>query len=187
MKIESTGFTEEDLKAFLQETVAFERTRAKDDLTLADRLEAASARLTMLVGEMPSGEDGAGSGDEWTSKDVLIHIGILSGLYGWITEEIATQAQAKIDLMSFFSLRDVAGAQRLELPVAELLTIAQAELGQAAGFLRSTSPSALQRRARVGPFDLSAEEVARLGLCAHVESHVQQFEIAASRAGWTKR
>ena len=41
MKIESTGFTEEDLKAFLQETVAFERTRAKDDLTLADRLEAA--------------------------------------------------------------------------------------------------------------------------------------------------
>jgi hypothetical protein len=29
MKIESTGFTEEDLKAFLQETVAFERTRAR--------------------------------------------------------------------------------------------------------------------------------------------------------------
>jgi hypothetical protein len=187
MKIESTGFTEEDLKAFLQETVAFERTRAKDDLTLADRLEAASARLTMLVGEMPSGEDGAGSGDEWTSKDVLIHIGLLSGLYAWITEAIATQSQAEIDLMSFFSLRDVAGAQRLELPVAELLAIAQTELSQAASFLRSCTPSALQRRARVGPFDLSAEEVARLGLCAHVESHVQQFEIAASRAGWTKR
>ena len=47
MKIESTGFTEEDLKAFLQESVAFERTRAKDDLMFADRLEAASARLTM--------------------------------------------------------------------------------------------------------------------------------------------
>ena len=48
MKIESTGFTEEDLKAFLQETVAFERTRAKDDLTLADRLEAALARRLEL-------------------------------------------------------------------------------------------------------------------------------------------
>ena len=187
MRIESTGFTEEDLKAFLQETVAFERTRAKDDLTLADRLEAASARLTMLVGEMPSGEDGAGSGDEWTSKDVLIHIGLLSGLYAWITEAIATQSQAEIDLMSFFSLRDVAGAQRLELPVAELLAIAQTELSQAASFLRSCTPSALQRRARVGPFDLSAEEVARLGLCAHLELHVQQFEIAAFRASRTKR
>jgi hypothetical protein len=188
MKIESTGFTEEDLKAFLQESVAFERTRAKDDLTLADRLEAASARLTKLVEEMPPGEAGdAESGDEWTSKDVLIHIGLLSGLYAWMTEAIATQAQAEIDLMSFFGLRDVAGAQRLELSVAELLAIAQTELGQAAGFLRSTTPSALQRRARVGPFDLSAEEVARLGLCSHVESHVQQFEIAASRAAWTKR
>jgi len=187
MKIESTGFTEEDLKAFLQESVAFERTRPKDDLTLADRLEAASARLTRLVEEMPPAEAGAESGDEWTSKDVLIHIGLLSGLYAWITEAIATQAQAEIDLMSFFSLRDVAGAQRLELPVAELLTIAQTELDQAAGFLRSTTPSALQRRAKVGPFDLSAEEVARLGLCAHVESHVQQFEIAAFRASRTKR
>ena len=188
MKIESTAFTEEDLKAFFQESVAFERTRARDDLALADRLEAASARLTELVGEMPPGKPGdAASGDEWTSKDVLIHIGLISALYAWITEAIATQAQAEIDLMSFVNLRDVAGAQRLELSVAELLTIAQTELDRAAGFLRSTTPSALQRRARVGPFDLSAEEVARLGLCAHVESHVQQFEIAASRAGWRKR
>src|SRR5205807_8132655 len=106
MRIESTGFTEEDLEGFLQEAIAFERTHAKDGLTLADRLDAASARLTELVGEMPPGEAGAES-DEWTSRDVLVHIGILSGLYGWITEAIATQAQAEIDLMSFFSLRDV--------------------------------------------------------------------------------
>ena len=89
MKIESTAFTEEDLKAFFQESVVFERTRARDDLALADRLEAASARLTELVGEMPPGKPGdAASGDEWTSKDVLIHIGLISALYAWITEAI---------------------------------------------------------------------------------------------------
>src|SRR2546427_10389992 len=121
MRIESTGFSEEDLEAFLQESVAFERTRAKDDLMLADRLEAASARLAKLVGEMPPGEAGPESGDEWTSKDVLIHIGLLSVLYGWITEAIATEAQPEVDLMSFFSLRDVAGAPRRVPSVAAVL------------------------------------------------------------------
>ncbi len=179
MKIESPGFTEADLQGFYEEVIAHEQRRPADDLTLADRLEAASDRLEELVGEMVEGGDGSEpGGEEWNAREVLAHIGLISQLYGWITWAIATGEQAEIDLTSIVTLRDVAGAQRAQLPARELLAMAQTEHRDTIEFLRSVDPQALKRRAKVGPFDMSAEEAARLPLCAHLELHVRQLEEA---------
>jgi hypothetical protein len=179
MEIESPGFTEDDLSTFFDEVVAYERIRPNDGRTLVERLDAASTRLERVVGSSgPGGGRHAAPGGGWTARETLAHIVLVSQVLGWATWAVASGEQDEITIMSFLSLRDVAGEHFAKVSAQELLEIAQGEHLSTIEYLCMADADALARRAKVGPFELSAEEIGRLLLCAHLELHIEQLESA---------
>src|SRR5207249_1626473 len=91
LQIESPGFTEDDLRVFFNEVIAYERTRPRDGLTLVERLEAASRRLAQVVGSIgPGGGRQPPVGGGWTARETLAHIVLVSQVLGWGTWAIAS-------------------------------------------------------------------------------------------------
>jgi len=170
VRIESPAFTEREMWSFLDEIVDFERRR------LADRLEADSARLADLVREMPNGSSG-GAGPEWTGHDILAHIVVLSKFYGVLTSRIGSGKLAELELLPNVKDRDVAGDQLSSLPPDQLLAFAQRDHQRTIAYLRSADAEAMRRRAVLhSGFSMSAQEIASMPLCAHLEIHLDQLE-----------
>jgi DinB family protein len=171
VRIESPAFSEKELQGFLDEVVNRERERT------ADRLQSASARLAALVARgRIDGGDGEG---EWSGKEVLAHIAVLSKFYGVLVYQVAGGKRAEIDLLEQVQYRDVAGNQLSSLAVEQLLAMAQADHQRTERFLRSAEAAAMQRRATLYEgTSMSALEIAQLPLCAHLEIHLDQLERA---------
>ena len=167
MKIESTAFTPADLQSFMDELVDHERR------LLARRLEKASARLAELGPRITAGH-GEGA---WSGHEVLAHIAVLSKFYGVLVHKISSGQMTELNLLQNVNVRDVAGEQMAKLDPAELLRMALADHRRSVETLRTVEPRALRRAARLEDGTLmTAEEVARLPLVAHLELHVEQLE-----------
>jgi hypothetical protein len=176
VRIESPAFTEREMRSFLDEVVDYERRR------LADRLEADSARLAELVlnnlRDIPSPSGGgSGWGPQWNAHDVLAHIVVLSKFYGVLTSGVGSGKLSELDLLPQVKARDVAGEQLSSLPPDQLLVFAQREHQRTIAYLRSADAEAMRRRAVLYEgFSMSAEEIASMPLCAHLEIHLDQLE-----------
>lgn len=169
VKIESTSFGPADVAGFMDELVLFERDR------LVERLEAASAELGELAGNV---EAGAGD-DGWSAHEVIGHVVALSKLYGMMTYKVGTGAMTEFDLLAMIGLRDPTAQSLLSMPPAELAAMAQADHRRSADYLRRATAEELERRVDLGPLGtLSAGEIARLALVCHVEQHVRQLREA---------
>jgi len=174
VRIESPNFTEREVRGALDEFRDHERRR------LADRLEADSTRLTELVQSLsvrsPAGGE-SGQGDEWSAQEVLAHIAVLSKFYGVLTYQVGSGKLTELDLLPQVRNRDVAGEQLSSLPPDQLLAIAQRDHQRTTAYLRSADPEAMQRRVVLADgFSMSAQEIAQLPLCAHLEMHLDQLE-----------
>jgi hypothetical protein len=171
MKLESPSFTRQQVDAFRAELMEHDR-----DL-LVKRLEAAGARLREQIGRVVAGE-GTEDGD-WNAHEVLAHVAVLSKFYGVAAKRIADGSWEEFDLLAFVSQRDVAGSEAARMPVAELAAAIEKDHGRTLEFLRAVDPRELYRRAAIGEGEsMSAEEVIRLALCAHLELHLAQLEAA---------
>ena len=181
VRIESPAFTEREMRGFLDEFVDYERLR------LADRLEAASQRLAEIVqgfpapsplaGEGRGGGSASARGQDWSGQEVLAHIAVLSKFYGVLTSRVGSGKVSQLDLLPQVRDRDVAGEQLSSLPPHELLAMAQRDHQRTIAYLRSADAEAMQRRAVLDEdFSMSAEEIAQLPLCAHLEIHLDQLE-----------
>ncbi len=169
MRIESTAFTAADLEGFLDELVE------ADKRSLVDRLERASARLAELGEQVAVGVPAGGEG--WSAHEVLAHIAVLSKFYGVLTHRIGTGALTELDLLGNVNLRDVLGEQMAKLPPGELVASALADHRRTLEYLRRAPAGDLRRTARLSHGgEMSAADVARLALCAHLETHLRQLE-----------
>jgi hypothetical protein len=169
MKIESTEFTAADVQKFLDEMVDHER------LGLADRLERASERLARLAPRVQAGR----GGDAWSPHEVLAHIAVLSKFYGVLVHKISSGQLTELDLLSNVNLRDVMGAQMVEIEPSELIRMALADHARTLTLLRTTDAPSLQRKANLEDgTTISADQMARLPLINHLELHVEQLERA---------
>jgi hypothetical protein len=169
MKIESTAFTTTDVQGFMNEFLDHERQ------LMAGRLEKASARLAALGPRITAGQ---GDGD-WSSHEVLAHIAVLSKFYGVLVHKISSGQMTELNLLENVNVRDVAGEQMAKLEPAELLLMALADHRRTIDTLRTVEPRALRRAARLEDgTTMTAEEIARLPLVAHLELHIAQLERA---------
>jgi hypothetical protein len=167
VKIESPDFTEVNVRAFLNETLEHERLR------LADRLEADSARLKELVDHGV----GAGTGERWSGQDILAHIVVLSKFYGVLTSQVGSGKLSQADLLGAAQARDVAAEPLLSRPATTLVEMAQREHRRTISYLRAANAADMARRATLlGDVSMSAQEIATLPLCAHLEIHLEQLE-----------
>lgn len=168
MKIESPSFTVDDLKGFLDTYVDRERQ------ILADRLRAASERLTALGERVRAGRS---EEQEWTAHELLAHIAVLSKFYGVLVHRVATGQESSLDVMEAVQLRDAAGRQMSQLEPAELVRMAVADHERTIRTLLSASPKDLRRTATLGEgVQMSTEDIARLPLLSHLETHLDQLE-----------
>jgi hypothetical protein len=174
MKIESTGFTRADMNAFAADLLDHER------VALADRLEADSARLAALVARL--GEEGPSGDEGWSARDILAHIAVFSKFYGVLTYKVGSGEYQEIDLLDNIQKRDVFGERLARRPAAELLASIQADHQHTVSYLRSADAAAMRRQAAIGEgVSISADEIARLFLIAHLEQHIDQLEPVGSR------
>jgi hypothetical protein len=170
MKIESPSFTHVEVDAFLQEL------REQERESVAARLQALSARLAALAGRIDAAPPPSSG---WSAREILAHIAVLSKFYGTLAYRIASGKLEELNLLGNVQLRDVIGAQAAQQPVSALMAQIEVDHRRTAAFLRTTTAEALQRRIPVGNgVTISAEEVARLILCAHLEIHLAQLERA---------
>jgi DinB superfamily len=168
---ESETFRHADMLRFLDELERLDLDQ------VAGRLEAADDRLAALAGLIP--EDAAPGPDGWSAREVLAHIAALSKLYGMLTYRIGSGALTEFELLPMVNARDVAGAALVRLPVAELLHRVRADHQRTLAYVRQAPTADLRRRCRLhADLSLSAGEIFRTVLVAHVEQHVAQLEAA---------
>jgi hypothetical protein len=149
------------------------RDRERD--LLADRLAAASARLDSLAGKLATADSSDAGG--WTPHEILAHIATVSKFYGVLTYQVGTGKVTEIDVLEVVRLRDPAAEQLAQVPVADLMTQIRQDHQRTLAYLRSASPADLQRTADMGEgFAMSAIDIARMPLVAHLEEHVDQME-----------
>lgn len=174
VKIESPDFTQVDVRAFLDETLDQEREH------LARRLETSSARLAELVRR--GIEDGGPRAESWSGHDVLAHIVVLSKFYGMLVSQVGSGKMTDVDVLNAAQSRDVAAESLRSVPAEQLLRLTQRDHQRTAAYLRSADAAALARRATLYPgFTMSAQEIAALPLCAHLEIHLDQLERTLAR------
>src|ERR1700752_1584986 len=157
------------MRAFLDEVTLHEREQ------LIERLRAASARLRSLVqpGVLSDGE----SKSDWSAHDVLAHIAVLSKFYGMLAYQVGSGKVTEVALLEHVQARDVAGEELSRRSDSELLSMIQADHQRTMTYLESAGAEALHRRAMLDPgFSMSALELALLGLCNHLEIHLEQLD-----------
>jgi hypothetical protein len=171
MRGESATFQPADVERFLDEFLDIERQ------DLVRRLETASARLADLAARIPKGA--AAGTSSWNAHEILAHVVALGKLYGMLTYKIGSGALAEFDLMAMVNQRDAAGEALAQLEDDELLNMAQADHRRTLDYVRGASAADLRRRCQLGAGrEMSAGEVLRLPLVAHLEQHVRQLEAA---------
>jgi hypothetical protein len=175
MKLESSAFTMDDVRAFMDTYVDRERH------LLADRLQRISDRVAEL-GPRVQAEAGD-DGDEWNPHEILAHIAVVSKFYGVLVHRVAGGKLTDFNLLEAANLRDAAGQQMSQVPPEELVRMTMADHQRTIQTLRETDPTDLRRSARVDDgTSMTAEEVARLPLVSHLETHIEQLEkMLASR------
>lgn len=168
MKIESPQFTLDDVNEFMDVYRDRERNH------LADRLQRVSDRLVELG---PQIKKQKGDGDEWDAHEVLAHIAVVSKFYGVLVHRIASGKLPDLNLLEAVNLRDSAGLQMSQLEPAELLRMAVADHERTIKALRDADVASLRKTARTEDgTELTAEEVARLPLITHLETHIEQLQ-----------
>jgi hypothetical protein len=170
MRLESLEFTHEQLEEFRLDLFAHDRD------VLVERLRAASERMRVLAQRIPD-EPASVVHDDWTAREVLAHMAVLSKFYGVAAKKVAGGEWGDFDLLGHVSQRDVAGEQVAKLSPAQIVDIAFADHRRTIEFLRAADPATLARRVKVAEgITMSAEELCRLGVCAHLELHLEQLE-----------
>jgi uncharacterized damage-inducible protein DinB len=174
MKIESPAFTADDIRSFMASYRDHERH------ALANRMEEVSKRLLALgprLASAPSVADGPPVAEGWSAHDVLAHIAVVSKFYGVLVHRIANGKVSEFDLLESVHMRDAAGQQMAELDDEQLIRVSVADQQRTVEALRGLDSEALRRSAHLDDaVTMSAEEVARLPLVAHLELHLEQLE-----------
>jgi hypothetical protein len=168
MKIESAGYSATELIAFINDLQDHDRQ------VLADRLERASQRLA-AVG--PRVKPGRGEGDEWSDVEVLAHIAGFSKFYGVLVHRMVSGKVTDVNFLQATQMRDGSIDQMADMEPSDLLRMALTDHARTINELRTVAAGSLRRRANLPDGGtMTAEEVARLSLVAHLENHVNQLE-----------
>jgi uncharacterized damage-inducible protein DinB len=174
MKIESPAFTMDDIRAFMTSY------RDRERQLLANRLQRVSERVAELGPRVKRQIDDTES--EWNAHETLAHIAVVSKFYGVLVHRIAAGKLDNLNLLEAVNMRDSAGRQMAELEPDELARQAVADQQRTIKTLREVDPGSLEKSARIDDgTSMTAEQVARMPLVSHLETHVEQLEKMLSR------
>lgn len=166
MKTESQGFTREDIAGFVTDYLEHERA------SLIARLRQVLDEVDALIGQVSKGADA--SDDSWNPVEVLAHMATSSQYFGWLAHKVATKQDIG-DVLPMIQMRDNVTADAAQLGAAALTEQLRQSVERTIGFLERTDPMNLRTTFDYVGIQMTAEDVIRIPLCSHLESHVQQM------------
>jgi hypothetical protein len=170
MKIESPELTLDDFKGFLDDLLEYDRDH------LIFRLRGALAQLDELLPKISSGP--SSDGDGWGAPEVLAHISVFTGFFGWLAYTIAKGRPVEVDLIEALKQRDLVGSQAAELPPAEMAETIRSNMERTISFLEKATPDELRNEIDYLARRMRADDIVRISLCAHLETHLRQMRDA---------
>lgn len=166
MKVESPEFTEADIAGFLTDYYEHERG------LLITRLERIMEETEALIPSIKS--QTASNGDSWNAVETLAHMATSSQFFGWLANEVSQKGDETGDPIEMIRMRDIVGNQAAELPVEELAKLLQENLERTIKFIEKVPYEDLRKSFNFVGTRLSGEDLIRIPLCAHLESHIEQ-------------
>jgi hypothetical protein len=173
MKMESVEFTDETIDGFIGDYFEVERK------LLIDRLRRVLDETDELAQSIKPTEEG--SGDSWNALETLAHMATTAQFFGWLANQVASKKELEGNLIEMLKLRDVVSNDAAQMPVDELVTELHKQVDQTISFLETVDYDDLRTPFQYVGRTMTAEDLVRVPLCAHLESHVAQMREAISR------
>lgn len=171
MKIESTEFTTEDIHGFVDDYLETERK-----LLLARLREI----ITQTEALLPSLESPAeSSGESWNAIETLAHMATTSNFFGWLVHEVATKEEVDTSgILEMIKLRDIVTTDAVQLPPEALVKQLRDNVEKTIEFVETVPYADLRKTFDYVGRTMSAEDILRIPLCGHLESHIEQMRNA---------
>lgn len=170
MKVESPQFTEQDVRGFV--TDYFEHERA----LLIGRLEDVVEQTDKLAARIV--ETAAPESDSWRPAETLAHMVTSAGYFGWLIYQVASKKGDVGDVLGMLKMRDVVSNDAAQSPPETLAKQLRESIERTIGFVRSVPYEDLRTTFDYVGMPMSAEDVIRIPLCSHLESHIEQIRSA---------
>jgi|BEDMetMinimDraft_2_1075160.scaffolds.fasta_scaffold00374_6 regulator of replication initiation timing len=172
MKIESTNFTTDDLRGFLNELIE------EVKLLYIERLTALAKRLSSLrsmhekIDSMPISQE-----QVWNARETLAHIAVFTKFYGVVAHRMMRNEMDSLDLLSMIAKRDELGSLAARKKAEENFDEALSNIQRTLEDIKTATPDQLRTSADFGNgVVLTAEDIIRLPYLAHLEMHIKQLE-----------
>lgn len=171
MKIESTEFTKETILGFVDDYLETERK------LIVNRLREI---ITQTEALLPSLEAPAESSSEsWNAVETVAHMATSSNFFGWLVHEVATKEDVDTSgILEMIKLRDIVTTDAVQLPPEALMKQLRDNIEQTIEFVEQVPYKDLRRTFDYVGTDMTAEDILRIPLCGHLESHVEQIRNA---------
>lgn len=173
MKVESPSFTQKDVAGFL--TDYYENERRLLISRIQKIIEDTEALLPSIT------DQGKTNGDSWNALETLAHMATTSQFFGWLASEVSKKGDETGDPLEMIKMRDIVGNQAVELPIGELAKQLRENLERTIKFIGKVGYEDLRKTFNFVGHRLSGEDVIRIPLCGHLESHIEQIREALAR------
>jgi hypothetical protein len=167
MKVESPQFTAEEIQGFV--TDYFDHEKA----LLVDRLRNIVDEVDSLASSVPDGS--TGDDVSWSPVETLAHMVTSSQYFGWLAHQVASKKEELGDILEMLKLRDVVSGEAAQLPVETLNKQFRQNIERTIRFIEKTPYEALRTKFDYVGLELSVEDLIRIPLCSHLESHIEQI------------
>jgi len=166
MKDESTGFTREDVQAIVSDYFGHEKEKLVDRLKkIADDVDELTASITSQ----------GGSPAEWSPVETLAHMVTSSQYFGWLAHQVAVKKGDSGDIFEMLKMRDAVTSQAADQPADVLSKQLRDNLERTSAFVEKVSVDDLRTKFDYVGRELTVEDLIRIPLCAHLESHIDQI------------
>lgn len=169
MKLESIEFTDETIDGFIGDYFESERK------LLIDRLRRVLDETDELA---PSIKPSDSPDNSWNAVETLAHMATTAQFFGWLASHVASKKEMEGSLTEMLKLRDVVSNDAAQMPVEELVNELRKNLEQTISFLETVGYDDLRTPFQYVGRTMTGEDLIRVPLCAHLESHVAQIREA---------
>lgn len=166
MATPSDAFTAQDIQGFVTDYLEQEKRH------LIARLRTISDQVTSLAGQVTPG-DGAQEG--WDALEVLAHMATSSQYFGWMTSKVL-KGEGTGEILQMLRMRDTVNAQAAAQGAEKLTAQLSENLERTIALVESTEPMDLRKTFDYVGMPMSAEDLVRIPLCAHLETHIEQMK-----------
>lgn len=168
MATESEAFTATDVQGFVTDYLEREKQH------LIQRLRTISDQVSALAAQVGSA-DGVDQG--WNALEVLAHMATSSQYFGWMANRVI-KGEDTGEILQMLQMRDTATQQAVTQGAEELAAQLAKNLARTIGMIEVADPMDLRKTFDYVGVPMSAEDLVRIPMCAHLETHIEQMKAA---------